>query len=100
MEENPALKAEYLEKDIVKKGMGTGEKVLQEDEAVFRPYFRKSLMAAQDIPAGTVLAPEMLYAMRPQQFAGGVPSERYEAFLGKTTTVALKKYDPITADIV
>ncbi|MDZ4260656.1 MAG: N-acetylneuraminate synthase family protein, partial [Candidatus Sungbacteria bacterium] len=67
MEENPALKAEYLEKDIVKKGMGSGEKVLQEDEAVFRPYFRKSLMAGRDIPEGTELSANDIYAMRPQQ---------------------------------
>ncbi len=37
LEANPVKRAEYLEKDIVKAGMGTGAKVLQEDEAVFRP---------------------------------------------------------------
>src|SRR3989344_4506293 len=84
-EANPAKKAEYLEKDIVKAGMGSGAKVLQDDEAVFRPYFRKSLMAGQDIPAGTVITAEMLYAMRPQMYAGGLPSAEYERVLGKKT---------------
>ncbi|MEK7465043.1 MAG: SAF domain-containing protein, partial [Patescibacteria group bacterium] len=96
LEANPAKKAEYLEKDIVKAGMGSGAKVLQEDEAVFRPYFRKSLMAGTDIPAGATLTPEMLYAMRPQEYAGGLPSEAYEQVLGKHTTQELKKYAPIT----
>ncbi len=98
IEKNPARKAEYLKKDIVKRGMGTGEKVLQEDEAVFRPYFRKSLMAGRDISAGTVLVPEDMYAMRPQKFAGGLPSEQYESVLGKKTAQPLRKFDPITLE--
>lgn len=99
IEQNPALKNEYLERDMVKQGMGTAEKVLQEDEAVFRPYFRKSLMASRDLPAGTILAPDDLYAMRPQQYAGGLPSEQYEAVIGKTVSRALQKFDPITSKI-
>lgn len=80
--------------------LGTPGKVLQEDEALFRPYFRKSLMAGRDIAAGAVLTKEMLYAMRPQQYAGGLPSERYEEVLGKVTKVALKKYDPIRSELI
>ncbi len=99
MEANPSLKAEYLEKDIVKKGMGSGEKILQEDEAVFRPYFRKSLMAGRDIFVGTELSADDIYAMRPQQFAGGLPSEKYESVLGKKAAKPLKKFDPITLEI-
>lgn len=100
LEQNPAKKEEYLQKDIVKAGMGSGAKVLQDDEAVFRPYFRKSLMAGQDIQASTVITAEMLYAMRPQAYAGGLPSEEYENVLGKKTTRALKKYDPITREVI
>ena len=96
LEADPAKRQEYLGKDIVKAGMGSGAKVLQGDEAVFRPYFRKSLMAGQDIPAGTVIAADMLYAMRPQMYAGGLPSEEYEKVLGRTAKSDLKKYDPIT----
>lgn len=84
-----------LESNSAKRETGSKVKVLQEGEAVFRPLFRKSLMAGQDIAAGTVLKPEMIYAMRPQQYAGGLPSEKYEEALGKKTTKALKKYDPI-----
>ena len=90
------VKKVVLESDFAKRGMGSGAKVLQDGEAAFRPLFRKSLMAGQDIPPGTVLKPEMIYAMRPQQYAGGLPSEHYEKVLGKKTKAALKKYDPIT----
>lgn len=69
-------------------------------EEVFLPVFRKSLMAGQDIPAGTVIMPEMLYAMRPQKYARGLPSEEYENVLGKRTTRDLRKYDQITQDIL
>lgn len=79
---------------------GKKEKILQEDEKVFRPLFRKSLMAGQDISAGTAVTSSMLYAMRPQAYAGGLPSEKYEEVLGKRVTRALKKYEPITYDIL
>lgn len=100
IETNPATKSEYLEKDIVKAGMGTPQKTMESGEEVFRPYFRKSLMAGQDISAGTQLLPDMIYAMRPQAYAGGLPSEQYEAVLGKKVKTALKKYDPITRDVL
>lgn len=99
-EKNPAVAEAYLAKDIVKKGMGTAGKVLQEDEAVFRPFFRKALMAGRDLPSSTILAPDDLYAMRPQAFAGGLPSEQYEMVLGKKLSRPLAKFDPISADIL
>lgn len=99
IESNPEKRTEYLAKEIVKAGMGVAGKTLQEDEAVFRPYFRKSLMAGADIPVGTVLTKDMIYAMRPQQYAKGAPSEEYEQFIGKKTKVALKKYDPISGNV-
>lgn len=80
--------------------MGNQEKTLQEGEAVFRPLFRKSLMAGCDIPRGTKITPEMLYAMRPQEFAGGIPSEKYSEVLGKITLKNINKYEPITWDIL
>lgn len=95
VEADESLRQEWLEKDIVQKGLGDTTKVLGEKESVFRDYFRKSLMAGEDIKAGTVLTEEMIYAMRPQAHAGGLPSENYEAVIGKKTCYDLKKYDPI-----
>lgn len=94
-----AKREEILNSDFARRSLvGEGGKVLQEGEAAFRPLFRKSLMAGQDIPAGVLITKEMLYAMRPQQYAGGLPSEKYEEVLGKKTKVALKKFDPITTE--
>lgn len=98
--ENPDKKREFLEKDIVRAGMGMPQKNMETGEEVFRPYFRKSLMAGQDIPAGTVLKPDMIYAMRPQAYAGGLPSEKYPEVLGRTTNKDLKKYDPINDEVI
>ena len=77
---------------------GNNVKALQDDEAVFRPYFRKSLMAGKNILAGEKITSDMLYAMRPQMYACGLPSEEYENVLGKTAVKNLKKYDPVTWD--
>lgn len=95
LETNPQLKSEYLEKDIVIRGMGTPGKTMDEGEAAFRPYFRKSLMAGCEIPEGTTITAEMVYAMRPQMYAGGLPSEEYESVIGKTIKNSIRKFDPI-----
>ncbi|MDO8467214.1 MAG: N-acetylneuraminate synthase family protein [bacterium] len=100
LENNPAKKKEILESDYGRRGMGAEEKVLQDGETVFRPLFRKALMASQDIPPGIEITKEMLYAMRPQAMAGGLPSEKYKEVLGKKTKIALKKFDPITIEVL
>lgn len=100
LERDPQSAQELLQKPEIALTLGVPGKVLQEDEAVFRPYFRKSLMAASDIPEGTLITKSFVYAMRPQQFAGGLPSEKYEHVVGKKTTRALKKYDPISEESI
>ncbi len=100
VEANPKERQRWLDYPNISSVLGRKEKILREDEAVFRPYFRKSLMAGRDIPAGTAITPEMLYAMRPQMYARGLPSEEYEKVLGKAVKQDLKKYDPITWEIL
>ncbi len=78
--------------------MGREDKFLQEGEIPFRGLFRKSLVASRDLPAGTVLAAGDIYAMRPQQLIGGLPSEKYESVISCRTTKQFKKYDPIAAE--
>jgi N,N'-diacetyllegionaminate synthase len=78
---------------------GEETKILQEDESVFRPIFRKSLMAGQNIPAGTKITTEMLFGMRPQKYAGGLPTEEHDNVVGKAAVKDIKKYDPITEEI-
>jgi len=100
LEKDPSKRQEWLDKDIVKRGMGEKKKTMLEGESVFRDYFRKSLMAGQTIRAGTVITEEMVFAMRPQAYAGGLPSEEYESVIGKKLTKDLKKYDPITREVL
>lgn len=93
-----ALESNSENRRIYLDGFGaeeSAEKILQDDEAVFRPYFRKSLMAAKNLTVGTVVSADMLYAMRPQAHAGGLPSEEYENVVGRKVKKALKKCDPI-----
>ncbi len=96
MEQDPSSERAYLQRRGVSAMLGSPKKILQEDEAVLRPYFRKSLVAARDIAAGAVLEPEMIFAMRPQKYAGGLPSEDYESALGRTLSRGLKKHEAIT----
>ncbi len=97
---NPAKRKEILESEYVKQAMSRKEKVLQDDEAVFRPLFRKSLVAGQDIAKGQTLTKEMIYAMRPQAHIPGLASEAYEAVLGKTLKKDIKRYEPITDEML
>jgi len=79
---------------------GKQNKTIHQDEKKFRPLFRKSLVAGKDIPAGTVLTKEMIYAMRPGLYIKGLPSEEYENILGKKTKKKLTKYQPITWNVI
>lgn len=100
LEHDQQKREEVLASDYAKAALSQTEKILQADEAVFRPLFRKALMAGCDISAGTVITGEMLYSMRPQIYAGGLPSEEYVNVMGKTTTKDLKQFDPITWDVL
>ncbi|OGF28147.1 hypothetical protein A2477_03730 [Candidatus Falkowbacteria bacterium RIFOXYC2_FULL_47_12] len=79
---------------------GAGVKVLDENESALRPVFRKSLVAGQDIKAGDKLTKEMLYAMRPQLNYLALPSQSYIDILGKIALKDLKKFEPITNEIL
>lgn len=98
IESDPKEKAKWLAHPKFKEILGKKEKVLRKDEEGFRPIFRKSLMAGADIKEGEVITKEMLYAMRPQQYAHGLPSEEYESVLGKKAKKAIKKFEPITRE--
>ncbi|OGG48319.1 hypothetical protein A3D66_03065 [Candidatus Kaiserbacteria bacterium RIFCSPHIGHO2_02_FULL_50_9] len=78
---------------------GRKDKELEGAENKFRPYFNKSLMVGKDIPTGTVLTREMIFAMRPKMYAKGLPAQEFPRVLGRKTTKALKKFDPITDSV-
>lgn len=100
LETDPQKKERLLQSSSAHKYMGIKGKILQEGEAEFRPLFRKSLMAGYEIKAGEILTAEKIYAMRPQAYAGGLPSEKYEEVLGRTVKKDLMRYDPITPEVL
>lgn len=95
VESDRAHRTKYLNSNIIKKVMGRSGKTLKSGEEVFRPLFRKSIVAAADIGAGTGITADLIYAMRPQKYAGGLPSEKYEEVIGRIASVDLKKFEPI-----
>lgn len=98
IQSDPEYRRSILDGETVKRAMGTEDKILEEDEAVFRPLFRKTLCAAQDLPAGTIIEPEHLYAMRPQAHLAGLPSEAYPHVLGRTLKRSVQRKTPITEE--
>lgn len=100
LELNPNKKEEYLSKEIVKAGLGKTMKILQEGETQFRPFFRKTLVALTDIPAGSSIRAEMLGAMRPQAHLAGLPSEKFEGVVDRTAKVDIARYQPLTLDMI
>jgi len=75
--------------------MGEKEKVMDEGEAVFRPLFRKTLVAARDLPVGTVIEAYHLHAKRPQAHLPGLPSEEYGNLIGKRVIVTKRGGEPL-----
>lgn len=100
IEQHSTERERILNTEFSRKAMSQEDKVLQDGEAAFRPLFRKSLMAGCDIKLGETIMPDMIYAMRPQQCAGGLPSEEYESVLGKKAKKDLKKFEPITREVI
>ncbi|OGZ33184.1 MAG: hypothetical protein A2V69_01500 [Candidatus Portnoybacteria bacterium RBG_13_40_8] len=74
---------------------GIKEKELEGANNKFRPYFNKSLVAGANIPAGTVITKEMIFAMRPKKYINGLPSDKFGDVVGKKTKKDLNKYNPI-----
>lgn len=79
---------------------GKEGKIMRDGEDKFRPLFRKSLMFGGDLKKGEILDKKMIFAMRPQKFAGGLPSEEYEKVIGKKLKKDIKKNDPIILDVL
>ena len=62
-----------------------------------RNTFFRHLVANQDIPAGTILKPDILEGKRPEK---GISPEHIEFFIGRRTKRELKYNDALTWDVV
>ena len=71
---------------------GHGHKQSSPSESPGQLWALKSLVAACDLPAGTILGPEHLDTKRP---ANGIPPNRMAEVIGKRTLVDLRTDEPI-----
>jgi sialic acid synthase SpsE len=60
--------------------------------AALRSMFNQGLVAASDLPEGSVLGPESLTTRKPLR---GIPASQYEAVLGRRLRVAVAAGTPI-----
>jgi len=79
---------------------GEKEKELEGADNQFRPYFNKALVAGEDIKKGAEITSKMLYAMRPIMHIGGLPANKLYDVVGRRVNSGLKKYEPITEEIL
>lgn len=77
----------------VESALGTGKKTINQGEVLNREVLGKGLVAARDLPAGTVLAAGMLVAKSP---ARGLSPQRLEEVLGKRLARGLEADEPLT----
>jgi N,N'-diacetyllegionaminate synthase len=72
--------------------MGNGGKQLCAAEREMAVAARRSVVAARDLPAGTVLTLQCLDFVRPRS---GLPPAAADAIIGRRTRVALKQHDTV-----
>jgi N-acetylneuraminate synthase/N,N'-diacetyllegionaminate synthase len=77
--------------------LGSGDKTLSKAELEMAVAARRSIVAARDLPAGTILKEEDLDCVRPR--IGLVPAD-LPSLMGKRLLLPLKRHDPIMKDQV
>jgi sialic acid synthase SpsE len=75
------------------RALGSGLKVPAPCELPNLPLIRKSLVAARDLPAGAVLARDMIEIKRPQ---GGIEPGDLRRLIGRRLKAAVREDMPIT----
>lgn len=77
--------------------LGTYDLIPSPGDMKVRKTAFRHLVANQDIPAGTILKPDMLEGKRPEK---GISPEHIDFFIGRRTKRELKYNNPLTWDIV
>ncbi len=78
--EPPGLQKQVRDIRNMEAALGSQQRPLSRGEVLNRHALRKSLVAAQNIPAGTVITREMLAALGP---GSGISPQRYQELVGK-----------------
>ena len=68
--------------------LGDGVKRPKTIEREIMPVARKSIVAAGDIPAGTIITEEMLTTKRP---GSGIMPRYWDSLIGRTTAVSISR---------
>ena len=78
-----------------------GDKKRELDGATnqFRPYFKKSLVAARVIKKGEKITKNMIHALRPAFHLKGLPSRDFHKVVGRKVIRQIKKGEPLTNKI-
>ncbi len=101
LESDPAAREAVMRSDVYIRGAASEPgKVMHEDEQAFRPLFHKTLCAARDLPAGTVITKDDVYAMRPHGHLPGLHAREYPVLLGQRLVRDVRRFDPIARDMV
>jgi N-acetylneuraminate synthase len=82
------MKAMVLACHNVYAAMGANERLLCTEEQEQIPKMRRSMVSIQDLPVGTVLAPEHIEFKRP---GTGVSPADHEQYIGRTVIVAIER---------
>ena len=77
--------------------LGTYDLIPSPGDMKVRKTAFRHLVANQDIPAGTILKPDMLEGKRPEK---GISPEHIDFFIGRRTKRELKYNNPLTWDVV
>lgn len=75
--------------------LGTGEKVVQEQEVAVAKTVQRSLAASRDLPAGCVLTADDLTFLRP---ATGIPASAFDRTVGRRVARAVPAGELLTED--
>lgn len=79
----------------VKLAVGVADKAVQDAEAGVLPLIRKGVVAARDLPVGTVLTADDLMFARP---AGAFPAARIDELPGRRLAVAMRAGEGFSPD--
>ncbi|MDO8463217.1 MAG: N-acetylneuraminate synthase family protein [bacterium] len=78
--------------------LGSGVKVPVTAEVPLRAQYRRTIVAARDLPAGTTLTPDVVTAKRAA--TPGIDAREYDTLLGRRLVRAVAKDAPVTADAI
>jgi len=82
---------------VLEKQLGTGQKIVPEEELEMKKIFRKSIIANQDILKDTVITEDMLALGRP---GTGLKANQVNNLIGKKAKQDIKKKTLINFDII